>query len=427
MKKYAGALVLAFTGMILNAQPPGKYRADFDYFWKTVNDEYCYFNKKQTDWQAVKRIYGPVMDTVQSRNSFIGILEKALYEIYDHHAVLNSNTDSSRRLVPSGTDIWAAYVNGKPLVQELRQHYGAARCGILPGMEILSINNEPVEEAVKHFLPQSLRNMDTEAKSFALRLALAGNHVQPRKIQVRYQGRLQDFYPDKEGMRLEHIRYERKLEAKRMGAFGYIRINDCLYDNDLVPAFDSAMATMGNTNGLILDLRDCPSGGNTIVAKAIMGWFTATPHFYQQHEYYATEKEFGIKSSWQEIVSPRPGKFYSKPLVILCDHWTGSIAEGITIGFDALNRKNTLILGTEMARLNGAVYSFELPNTGIHFSFPAERLYHINGLPREQYLPRRDVSKLLDNMNEVKDVFLIEALKYLEEKQVSVCRFPREK
>ncbi len=195
-------------------------------------------------------------------------------------------------------------------------------------------------------------------------------------------------------MLLHHIAYRTKVESRIIGGngqdggIGYIRINDCLYDNALIPVFDSVMATMAGTRALILDLRETPSGGNTTVARAILGWFTDRDHFYQQHEYYAEEKAYGIKSSWQEIVSPRKDKYYGKALVILCDHWTGSIAEGITIGFDALRRPRTRIIGTRMAGLNGAVYTYEMPNSKIRFSFPAERLYHINGLPRERYMPQ---------------------------------------
>ena len=65
-----------------------------------------------------------------------------------------------------------------------------------------------------------------------------------------------------------------------------------------------------------------------------------------------------------------------------------------------------------MARLNGAVYSYQMPNSKINFSFPAERLYHINGLAREKYLP----PILLDLMNKQEslptDIFIERALTY---------------
>src|SRR5687767_4813181 len=116
MKFKTFLLFLVLSQLSSSGQTPGvtteQYRQDFNYFWTTINDEYCYFNKKQTNWQKVKEIYTPVIDTITNRNQFVTVLEKALYEIYDHHAILNTNNDNSQRLVPAGADIWAEYING---------------------------------------------------------------------------------------------------------------------------------------------------------------------------------------------------------------------------------------------------------------------------------------------------------------------------
>lgn len=419
------SLVIIVSLLMLSAVCPAQstiisstqYKADFDFFWNTIEEEYCYFAKKQTNWKKVKALYAPVVDTITTRDQFVHILEKAYNEIYDHHAILNTNTSESQRLVPSGTDIWAAYYNGKPVITELRKGFGAAACGIKAGMEIIAVNEIAVETAIIPFLAKTVQPLTNESKCFALRLLLAGNHVQPRKLTLKYNGITKNYFPDQDGMLLEHIHYATKIESKLIGTIGYIKINDCLYDNELIPQFDSVMQAMVSTTGLVLDLRETPSGGSTTVARAIISWFITQDHFYQKHEYYAEEKELGIKRSWQEIVSPRKNKYYGKPLVILCNHWTGSIAEGITIGFDALHRPATTIIGTEMARLNGAVYSFEMPNTKIHFTFPAERLYHINGLPRELYVPPIFIDWRKDEGNNDKDVFIAKALQFLNEKK----------
>jgi C-terminal processing protease CtpA/Prc len=413
------AFLLLFQSFAFGQSPKittEQYKQDFDFFWTRINDQYCYFDKTHTNWQKVKEIYSPIVDTITGRNQFVTILEKAFNEIYDHHAVLNTNTTNSNRLVPSGTDIWAAYINGKPIITELRKGFGAEGSGILPGMEVIMVNDIPVESAIAAFLPKSPESITNEAKCFALRLLLAGNHIQPRKFTLKYRNVVKDFFPDTAGLLLEHIKYPVKIESKLIDNIGYIKINDCLYDNKLIPVFDSIMQTFKNTKSLILDFRETPSGGNTSVAKAIIGWFIGKEHFYQKHEYYAEEKSSGIKRSWVEIVSPRKGKYYSKPLVILCNHWTGSIGEGIIIGFDALNRPNTKIIGTEMARLKGAVYTFEMPNTKIQFTFPVERLYHVNGLPREQYIPPIFIDWRKWEEKQSRDEFLVKAMQYLKNK-----------
>lgn len=73
-------------------------------------------------------------------------------------------------------------------------------------------------------------------------------------------------------------------------------------------------------------------------------------------------------------------------MVVLVDRWTGSMGEGIAIGLDAMQRAT--IVGTAMAGLRGATYGFTLRHTGIGIRVPAERLYHVRGTPREDFLPQ---------------------------------------
>jgi len=401
-------LFLSF-GLLGQDNASTRYRQDFDFFWTTVNDNYCYWNKKQTDWQKVRAIYEPLADTVTTKENFIGLLEKAFYELYDHHASLNTNTAASRRLVPSGTDIWAEYVKGIPLIKEVKRGSGAENCGLRPGMQIEAMNDAPIERAIQSFLPLCLARPDDEAENYALRLVLAGNHSGVRKITIIQAGKQHVYYPDQPVNLLEEKNSKNEIESKILkGNIGYIVINNSLGDEDLVRLFDSVLTKLEPTSALILDLRNTPSGGITTVARAIIGRFISKEGLYQKHELSSEEKETGIKRSWVEIVSPRK-PFYRKPLIVLADHWTGSVGEGIVIGFDALKRAT--IIGTPMAGLNGAIYSFKMPNTGIGFSFPAEKIFHVNGTPREDFHPAIEIDPTKERPGE--DYILQQAMKYV--------------
>nr|WP_294793622.1 S41 family peptidase [uncultured Mucilaginibacter sp.] len=385
-----------------------QYNEDFDYFWKTINDNYAYFEKKGIHWNSLRPAYQQRVDTISTRSSFVAILEMTMNELYDHHCSLGTNTNHSRRLVPTGADVWAAYNNGKPEIIEVRKGMGAEKAGIKAGMEVIAVDDVKVSEAIQPFLAQVINK---ESKSYALRLLLAGDHVTARKITLKTAAGIKDFFPDKEGMLTEHIIYPAMVESSMYKSIGYIKVNNFLYDNALIPKFDSVLNAMMQTRALIIDLRETASGGNTSIARAILGRFIAKEHFYQKHEYYAEEKETGIKRSWTEIVSPR-GKTYSKPVVILGDHWTGSIAEGITIAFDGMKRAT--VIGTQLARLNGAVYSFRMPNTGIGFNITAERLFHVNGTPREDFNPAITVD--VRRQSTGNDPILKTALHYLQQR-----------
>ena len=407
MKKLA-LITLLFITIAASAQSQSAYRKDFDHLWNIVDSNYCYFNKKPIDWKKIKAIYASQADTITTRNAFVGIIEKVLNELYDHHISVGTNTDLSRRLVPTGADIWAEFENGRAIVTEVRKDFGAEKVGIAAGMEVTAVNGVPVNQALLPFLAHT---EDSEAKNYALRLLLAGNHIIKRVITIKNKDGVKDYYPDKDGLLLEHVKYPEMVESKIINNIGYIRVNNFLFDNSIIPKFDSVLNKLLHTKALIIDMRETPSGGNTSVAKAILGRFINVEHFYQKHEYYAEEKETGIKRRWEEIVSPR-GITYTKPLVILANHWTGSIAEGITIGFDGMKRAT--VIGTTMARLNGSVESFRMPNTKIGFNIPTERLYHVSGLPRELFKPaiEVDVTKQRPGV----DVILNRAVAFLNNK-----------
>jgi C-terminal processing protease CtpA/Prc len=375
-------LLLILSSMASSAQQitNKQYREDFDYFWSTIKTDYCYWDKKQTDWDKVKLIYSKQADTITTRYSFVMLLEHMFHELYDHHASLGTNTMGSSKLVPSGADIWAEYVNGKPVITEVRHNSGAAKAGIVAGMYVVAINKTPVEQAIQPFLGRSLKMMSKEAKDYALRVALAGIHSEKRILVLGDKQGTKEFHPDD----FPEVTYTSDIETNIIGNIGYIRINNVLWKNDMIPAFDSAVDKLKDTKAMIIDMRETPSGGNTTVARAILSRFISKPGYYQTHELTAEETESSVKRGWSEMVWPRK-TIYSKPLALLVDHWTGSIAEGITIGFDAFKRAT--IIGTRMAGLNGAVYSYKMPNTGIGFSFPVEKLYHVNGLPREMFVP----------------------------------------
>ncbi|MGZ3765798.1 MAG: hypothetical protein ACXVA2_14105, partial [Mucilaginibacter sp.] len=74
------------------------------------------------------------------------------------------------------------------------------------------------------------------------------------------------------------------------------------------------------------------------------------------------------------------------------------------------------VIGTKLARLNGAVYSFEMPNTKIGFNISEERLYHVNGTPRELYKPTVEVDVTKQKPGNDGDIILNSAITFLKNK-----------
>ncbi len=366
-----------------------KYQKDFDYYWKTVNDNFAYFDIQKTNWGKVKAIYQPLIDTITTTKAFVQLLENINNELYNGHISLNTNLPSSNRLIPTGADLWVKYHKKQFIITAIREGFGAERSGLKQGMRITHYNGQPMDSAVQYFLPKAVSAHDERMYEYAANMLLAGRHNTARSISAVWNGLEKAYYPDSP-VNKTNPAYSKVLEYRKLPShIGYIKVNNSLGNDALIKAFDGALDSLWNTKGLVIDLRETPSGGNTTVARAMMSRFIEKEMPYQKHSLPGEEKQYGVKRRWIELVSPR-GKIYKKPLVLLVNRWTGSMGEGIAIGFDGMNR--ALIVGDKMAGLLGAIYSFTLPETNIDFSIPVEKLFHVNGTPREDFIPKFLVS-----------------------------------
>lgn len=355
--------------------------ADFKDFCDFVREQYAYFDLKKTNWDATCAFYAPRATAASDRDAFIGVLERTMAEIYDHHAHLGTNTHRSPRLVPTQSQILGSWQNGKASVVAVRDDSPAKVAGVRPGMQVLAIDGEPIEEAIAALEPRLLTVPDPAARDWALQLALAGHRDRNDvRISIADGSGNRDliFAPVSTAPR------EALLSERSIGDVGYIRFNNSLGDDALVPAFDDALAKVANSRALVIDLRDTASGGVSSVARGIMGRFIRTTLPYQRHEFVAEFRSSGIRRIWVEYVAPREPVF-ARPVVVLAGHWTGSMGEGIAIGLNAT--RNAPVLGEPMAHLLGALGQIDLSNSRIPVRVPTEKLFHVNGTPREAFVP----------------------------------------
>jgi C-terminal processing protease CtpA/Prc len=130
-----------------------------------------------------------------------------------------------------------------------------------------------------------------------------------------------------------------------------------------------------------------------------MGRFIDEPRPYQRHlitEQY--DENPIVERSWIEYVTPRKAQ-YKYPVVILVGRWTGSMGEGLAIGFEGMERAE--ILGTEMERLAGEINGFSFKNQRYGYRLSTARLFHTNGTPRENYVPTNFVKQTTTEKDEV--------------------------
>lgn len=360
--------------------PSGAYTEDFDEAWAFIGGTYAYFDQKAVDWERVRALLRPRAAEVRDHAGFVVVLEELVEHLCDHHAHLGVNTASSPRLVPNGADLWATYRGGVATITAVRAGSAAERSGFRAGMEVVSIDGVPVAAAVDDRLPEAVAPDDPAAHDWALRTLLAGRHDAPVRLEVRNESGRQEatFEPGQRG------RPEAPLTARSLGqGIWYVRLHDSLGETTLVRAWDAALQSFKDTDALILDLRDTPGGGDTIVAVPLLGRLVSSAAPYQRHELPARSGHPG--RTWTETVRPRGPFTYDKPIAVLVGRWTGSMGEGVAIALDGMGR--AAVFGSPMAGLRGAIATRVLEHTKIPVRVPAERLYHVDGTPREAFVP----------------------------------------
>jgi len=378
----AGLLVLG--GHQTSAQTAPDCHAfgpDYEWFWQRIHDDYVYLADKSTDWDAAHRVYLAQAETASTRRGFLGVIERSIDELYDQHVGARVHAPSSPRLVPTGLDVWAEWRDGRAVVTQLRSGFAAEAAGLVPGAEITAINGVPIRQAAIRRLGVTVSTSDSAALQWALLSALAGRHDTPRRLTFRVgTAREKTIVVDTAGRQSVDAPDPTPSVEWRMidRDIGYVRVND-LIDTAAVTAFDRALDSVRTTRALVLDLRNTPSGGSTAVAEPMMGRFIASRLPYQ----LALAND---GHTFAHLVSPRGPWTYRQPVVVLVGRWTGSMGEGMAIGFDGMHRAT--VIGSRMAGLAGAVKEVHLPCSGFTIGFPSVRLLHVNGTPRETFLPQ---------------------------------------
>lgn len=394
MKIFLTFLTILLTNLTFGQT---KYDKDFNEFWNDVNNNYAYFDQQQINWNKIKEIYQPQVKEITNDNDFIRFLETIVNEFHNGHISLSINLNSSNRIIPSGQDIFVQKINDKFIISDIRKGFKADLAGLNIGNEIVAFNDKSIPKQLEKFLPKYTNIYSTEMYQYALDMLFAGTRNIKRKITINKNENKINYFPDS----LQTIKTTNLIETKILNkTTAYIKINNSLGNSKTIADFDQAVDNFIHYKNLVIDLTETPSGGNTTVARCIMGRFINKTMPYQQHEF--DEKEFQTKRKWVEFVTPRKTQYKGK-LFVLVGHWTGSMGEGIAIGFDGLKRAK--IIGTEMARLLGAVNGFTMSETKIGFQIPTERLYHINGTPREKYKPEiltKNIDETLKEINEIK-------------------------
>jgi len=315
-----------------------------------------------------------------------------LDEFYDSHLILNTNINSSFRLF---SPIYATIENGELIVSNIWQTQIENLDQNLIGAELLKINGIDFDKAIAQFPTHCNNKSSKKVREWIVNKILAGRYNQPRILTLK----LADNRPIELDLDKLKIKQNNELLSSKIeNGIGIIRINNSLGNNNLIRKFDKSLDKLMDTKALIIDLRNNVDGGNSYVARGIMGRFIKEIKPYQKH--WTIEKYDGnpvVERSWVEYLSPRKEQ-YKKPVVILVGRWTGSMGEGLAIGFEGMGRAK--VVGSKMERLAGEINEFSFKNQHFGYRLSTAKLFHINGMTREKYVPTNYVKQTTTEKDE---------------------------
>ncbi|APE27386.1 S41 family peptidase [Aurantiacibacter gangjinensis] len=361
----------------------GEYAQAALAFPALVNAQYAYLEQLPGGTFTLTPALEVEARAVQSENDLLRFLERALMLLADHHAHTGASFADSYALVPSYADLWVENRANRFIITSVREESPAALAGVRTGDRLVAIDGLPVEESVAAFWADLGAQRTAQRDAFAARVLASGRRDRSRELTIESADGL---HRDVTLPSLYDVESEQPaIAAERSGTTVTITINDALGDFATVAAFDDAMEGLGDGDRLVLNLTNTPSGGNTTVARGIMGWFAAQPTPYQMHELPAEERQFGIIRRWQEWVLPREGRYFAGPVEVRVGRWTGSMGEGLAIGMAELG---ACVNGEPMAGLLGAIGSYDVG--GLTVRLPFERLGTVDGLPREDFVPQQN-------------------------------------
>jgi carboxyl-terminal processing protease len=392
-----GSLVLlAASGLAADASPPPAHppvvrlaRDPFDApaawaeFTELLRLNYAYLTRPGIDGEAILAYFEPRAKAAASKEAFREVLQLVAHNFADPHFIVGPLDLQDYNVVPTSSDLCARYRAPRFEVVDVRSDSNAQAQGIVPGAEIISINGQTPQAAVEAVMGRPLAGLTAPQLDAGITIALAGLPRQARQLTLAVGSERHTYTLRSPSEQAKRVQEAPPLSIERRGTTAIIRFNNSLGRNETIASFRAALQEVQAAKVLVLDFRNTPSGGNTTVARGIMGHFVRRERPYQVHVVPSEIRRYGVPRKFVEYVLPL-APYYPGRVVVLGGHWTGSMGEGLLVGFHALGVRTA---GSGLADLLGALFNEHLDLSDAKVDLGEEQLIQVNGQPREDFVP----------------------------------------
>jgi carboxyl-terminal processing protease len=364
--------------------PPFNAPVAWASFSKLLHENYSYFDRPGIDGDTILAAFAARAKAARSDKEFIDTLQLVSHNFADPHFIVGPSDPADWSIIPTSSDLFGNFDGKAFTIDQVRAGSDALAKGARAGMEVRRIDGRSPRAAIEIITGRPFAALSNVQAAFAFNIALAGITRQPRSFDVVDGNARATLHLASPRDQAKRLRDGPLLSVERHGSFGIIRINNSLGEEALIKQFAEALATLNDTATLLIDLRETPSGGNTIVARGIMGHFVDHDRPYQMHIISSEGRMFGPTRKFVEYVTPY-GTHYSGKVYVAGGRWTGSMGEGLMLGFDAIGATT---VGSELAHLLGALSDETIDGSAATVAIGTEELFTVTGLPRAAYRPQ---------------------------------------
>lgn len=368
------------------AQTPSPTKFDAVTAWasftKLLRENYGYFDRPGIDGNAILARFAARTTAAPTDAAFIDTLQLVSHNFADPHFIVGPFDRDDWAIVPTSSDLWGTYDGRRFRIEQVRAGSDALAKGVRAGTTVTRIDGEAPRALVEAITGRPFVELSRPQIDFAFTVALAGHRRRPRTLEIAEGHRRFALAPT--SAQAIAIEDGPLLDVERRDTLDIIRINNSLGEQKLIAAFCAALATLADTSTLLIDLRNTPSGGNTSVARGIMGHFVDHDRPYQVHVIPFETRVLGPTRKFVEYVAPF-GTRYAGKVYVAGGRWTGSMGEGLMIGFDAIGATT---VGSEHAHLLGALGNETIDGSAAKVDLGTEQLFTVTGQPREAYRPQ---------------------------------------
>lgn len=315
--------------------------AVFDDAWETIQERYYDPKFHGIDWQAQRATYRPAAARAGKPHEFYDVLRQMIASLRDAHTRIYSPDEKfdwwNPRFITVGLTI--REVEGAPTVIQVEPGSAAARTDVKPGDVIVSIDDQPVAEAIKQRLRYSALSDESNARYRAVGALFEG----PAGTEVKVT------WSNRKGKQKSAVlqRYWNQRELgfsnQRKGNIAILRID--AFTQTVATDFTKMLpAVLEGAEGIILDLRGNGGGDAEAMADVASLFLDDGTNLgrFADRSGASFELETFSKRLWR---SPAPLQI-KLPLVVLTSENTSSAAEIMVAALQAKRRAQVIGTGT---------------------------------------------------------------------------------